>query len=128
WIPGLVALALWRAYGGHIAAAELATVLTGHLLRATLTCALAMTAASLTDNAATAAVLTLAITLGTWALDFIAQVRGGVALVLDAYTPESALRTFETGEIRLATILVTLVVTAGAVCIAIWWLHIGWTR
>jgi hypothetical protein len=128
WIPGLVALALWRAYGGHIAGAELSSVLTGHLLRATLTCALAMTAASLTDNAATAAVVTLAVTLGTWALDFIAQVRGGAALALDAYTPESALRTFETGEIRLAVIFVTLIIAAGAVGVAIWWLHIGWTR
>lgn len=128
WVPGFVALALWRTYGGHLAGGELSSVLTGHLLRATLTCALAMTAASVTDNAATAAVLTLAMTLGTWALDFIAQVRGGVALALDAFTPESAIRTFETGEIRLAIILVTIILAAGAVGVAIWCLQIGLTR
>jgi ABC-2 type transport system permease protein len=128
WLPGLVALALWRVYGGHIAAPELSSVLIGHLFRATLICAVAIAAAALTDNAATAAVVTLAVTLGTWALDFIAQVRGGLALALDAYTPESALRTFETGEIRLAVVVVTLVLAAGALLLAVVWLHPGRTR
>ena len=127
WLPGLAALALWRSYGGHLAGAEVVTVLLGHLLRAVLTCAVAIAAASLTDNAATAAVVTLAVTLGSWALDFIAQVRGGAALALDAYTPESALRVFESGEIRLAILLVTLVLAAAAIAIAIVWLHPGRT-
>jgi ABC-type transport system involved in multi-copper enzyme maturation permease subunit len=127
WLPGVAALVLWRAYGGHLAVAEVTAVLLGHLLRATLTCALAIAAASLTDNAATAAVVTLALTLGSWALDFIAQVRGGVALALDAYTPESALRVFETGEVRVATILVTLLLAAAAITLALVWLHPGRT-
>lgn len=127
WLPGLAALALWRAYGGHLSSAEVATVLLGHLLRATLTCALAIAAASLTDNAATAAVVTLALTLGSWALDFIAQVRGGVALALDAYTPESALRVFESGEIRLAIVIVTLLLAVAAMALAVVWLHPGRT-
>ena len=125
WIPGALALLLWRSYGGHLFAPEVAGVLLGHLLRATLTCAVALAAAAITDSAATAAVVTLAITLGTWALDFIAQVRGGLALALDAYTPEAALRTFETGEIRLAIVLVTLALALGAVIAALLWLHPG---
>ena len=125
WLPGLTALALWRTYGGHLAGAEVAAVLLGHILRAILTCALAIAAASLTDNAATAAVVTLALTLGSWALDFIAQVRGGIALALDAYTPESALRVFETGEIRLAIVLVTLLLAAASIVLALVWLHPG---
>jgi len=128
WTPGLIGLALWRSYGGHLAAPEVLGVLLGHLLRAILTCSLAIAAASFTDNAATAAVVTLAVTLGTWALDFIAQVRGGVALALDAYTPESALRTFETGEIRLSIVLVTLVLAAGALVLASLWLRVGRRR
>ena len=127
WLPGLAALALWRAYGGHLAGGEVAAVLLGHFLRAILTCAVAIAAAALTDNAATAAVVTLAVTLGSWALDFIAQVRGGAALALDAYTPESALRVFETGEIRVAIVLVTLALSAAAMAIAIVWLHPGRT-
>lgn len=128
WIPGVIALVLWHLYGGHLAAPELAAVLLGHVLRATLICSIAIAAASFTDNAATAAVVTLAITLGTWALDFIAQVRGGVAQTLDAYTPESALRTFETGEIRVAIIIVTLVLSIGFLVLAIVWLHPGRRR
>jgi hypothetical protein len=127
-MPGVIALVLWHVYGGHLAAPELAGVLLGHLLRATLICSIAIAAASFTDNAATAAVVTLAITLGTWALDFIAQVRGGVAQTLDAYTPESALRTFETGEIRVAIIIVTLVLSIGFLVLAIVWLHPGRRR
>ena len=127
WLPGLAALVLWRAYGGHLAGGEVTAVLLGHLLRALLTCAVAIAAAALTDNAATAAVVTLAVTLGSWALDFIAQVRGGAALALDAYTPESALRVFETGEIRLAILLVTLLLAAAAIALAIVWLHPGRT-
>jgi ABC-type transport system involved in multi-copper enzyme maturation permease subunit len=128
WVPGFAALALWHWYGGHLGAAEVASVLLGHLLRATLICSLAIAAASLTDNAATAAVVTLAITLGSWALDFIAQVRGGFALTLDAFTPESALRTFETGEIRLGIVLVTVVLSTSAVLLAVIWLHPGRRR
>ena len=52
-------------------------MLAGHVLRGALVIALGLAAAAVTDGAASAAVLTLAITLGTWALDFIGQVRGG---------------------------------------------------
>ena len=128
WTPGCIALALWHSYGGHLAPPELAAVLLGHFLRATLICSIAIAAASFTDNAATAAVVTLAITLGAWALDFIAQVRGGVARTLDAYTPESALRTFETGEIRVAIVVVTIALSIAFLLLAIIWLHPGRRR
>jgi hypothetical protein len=128
WVPGLIALGLWHLYGGHLFTLELSGVLLGHFLRATLICSIAIAAASFTDNAATAAVVTLAVTLGTWALDFIAQVRGGMAQTLDAYTPESALRTFETGEIRVAIVLVTLVLSLGFLALAMVWLHPGRRR
>ena len=128
WIPGLVALGLWHLYGGHLFTPELSGVLLGHFLRAMLICSIAIAAASFTDNAATAAVVTLAVTLGTWALDFIAQVRGGIAQTLDAYTPESALRTFETGEIRVAIVIVTFVLSLGFLALAMVWLHPGRRR
>jgi hypothetical protein len=87
----------------------------------------AVAAAALTDGAATAAVLTLAVTLGSWALDFVAQVRGGMAQRLAAYTPDAALRTFERGEIRLSTIAVTIALTIAGVLLARIWLHPGRT-
>ena len=33
-VPGLLAVVLWRSYGGHVHGAELVTLLAGHLLRA----------------------------------------------------------------------------------------------
>lgn len=125
WIPGLIALALWRFHGGYLARPELLGTLLGQVLWATLICSIALAAAALTANAATAAIVTLAITLGTWAFHVVAQARGGIAQTLDAYTPESALRTFETGEIRIAIVLVTLVVSIGLLALAVVWLHPG---
>src|SRR5262245_35194718 len=123
WIPGLVALALWRGSGGHLFAPEVATVLAGHALRGALVIALAFAAAAATDGAASAAVLTLAVTLGTWALDFIGQVRGGVALSLARFTPDSVIRVFEHGELRLDLVLATLGLVAVLLSIAVTWLR-----
>src|SRR4051812_9806100 len=52
--PALVAVALWRGYGGSVYAPELGAVMLGHLLNAGLTIALASAAASLTDHPSTA--------------------------------------------------------------------------
>ena len=123
WIPGVVALAMWRASGGHLYGPEVATVLAGHALRGALVIALAFAAAALTDGAASAAVLTLAVTLGTWALDFIGQVRGGMAMSLARFTPDSVIRVFEHGELRL-----DLVLTTGALTLVLLALTAAWLR
>ncbi len=97
WTPGLIALALWRWYGGHVAAPETLNLLTGYLLRGMLTIGVSMAAAALAQGAASAAIMTLAFTVGTWALDFVAAGRGGLLQAVAAYTPANALRAFETG-------------------------------
>jgi hypothetical protein len=125
WIPGLVALAMWRASGGHLYAPEVATVLVGHAMRGVLVIAVALAAAAVTDGAASAAVLTLAITLGTWALDFIGQVRGGRLLELARFTPDSAIRVFEHGELRSDLVLTTLTLAIALCVIAVIWLRPG---
>jgi hypothetical protein len=117
-LPGLIALAMWRAQGGHLAAREVAVVLVGHLLRALFTGALALAAAALTESASTAAIVALAATLATWALDFMGAVQGGTAQRLAQFTPEAALRVFERGELSVAVIGVTLVATAFFVGVA----------
>lgn len=126
WLPGLAALALWRSYGGHLAAPEIVTVLTGHLLAATLVSAVAIAAAAVTNNAAAAAIITLAMTLGAWTLDVTEHGRGGMAL--GVYTPASALRSFENSELRLSIVLVTLLLSIGALLIAWVWLPPSRTR
>src|SRR5262249_4043861 len=73
----IAAVVLWKSYGGSIYAPELLTVILGHLLNAGLTIALAGTAASITEHPATAAIVTLAVTIGSWIISFIAAVHGG---------------------------------------------------
>lgn len=75
--PGL-ALVLWKTYGGVIYVPELAAVVSAHLLNAGLTIALAASTASLTDHPSTAAIVTLCVTVGTWIVNFVAAVHGGI--------------------------------------------------
>lgn len=123
WLPGFFALALWRWHGGHLQAAEVTVVLVGYLLRGLLVTALALASAAVTESAASAAVVTLALTLGTWALDFVAQVRGGTALAVARFTPDAVIRVFERGELRLDIVCVTLVVTMMLFALAVVWLR-----
>jgi ABC-2 type transport system permease protein len=126
-VPGFVALLLWKTYGGHLHGPETLTLLAGHLLRAILSGGIAVAAAAVTESAASAAIVTLGITVGTWALDFIASARGGFLQVLASYTPTAALRFFEQGLLRLNTVLVILALGVAGFALAVIWLHTGRT-
>ena len=102
-VPGLLAMVLWKSYGGHLYASETLNLLLGHLMRALLNGGIAVAAAAIAESAASAAIVTLGITVGTWALDFIAAARGGFLQELANYTPTAALRFFEHGLLRLNT-------------------------
>jgi hypothetical protein len=128
WIPGLVALALWRARGGHLYPPEVLSVLLGHLLRAALVISVALLACAVTDGAAAAAVLTLAFTLASWALEFVGQVQGGLAQQVAELAPEGMLRAFERGEIRLDVLAVMLVTVLSNLAVTVVWLHPGRER
>ncbi|HEU4996840.1 MAG TPA: hypothetical protein VFT29_18615 [Gemmatimonadaceae bacterium] len=128
WIPGLVALWLWRSGGGHLWAPEVLSVLAGHLLRGALVISIAMLAAAVMENAAAAAVLALAFTLASWALEFVAQVQGGLAQQAADLAPEGMLRALERGEVRLDVIGIMLVTVASNLAVAIVWLHQGRER
>ena len=117
-VPAVIALAGWRSHGGHLDAGEVAVVLVGHALRAAWTIALALAAAAFAESASTAAIVALGVTLATWALDFVSAVQGGVAQRLDAFTPESALRVFERGELSASVVVASVVVTLALVVIA----------
>lgn len=118
WVPALMALGWWKMLGGHLGSAETAGVMLGHALHGALVIALAFAAAAVTTNAASAAVVTLAITLGTWALDFVAQVHGGAWQTVAAFTPDAALRVFEHGEVRVALVLVPAVLVVAMLALA----------
>jgi hypothetical protein len=122
WIPGFIAIVLWKAYGGSLYAPELMNLLLGHLLRVMLSSGIAVAAAAVSTGAASAAIATLAFTVGTWALDFIAAGRGGVLQELAAYTPTATLRMFEQGQLRLSAVIVSLIVGVAGFAIAGIWL------
>ena len=119
----MVALAMWRASGGHLYGPEVWTVLAGHALRGALVIALGLAAAAITDGAASAAVLTLAVTLGTWALDFIGQVRGGVAMSSRDSRPTRRFACSSIGELRLDLVLATTALIAVLLALAVVWLR-----
>ena len=126
-LPGLFAMVLWKSYGGHLYAPETLNLLLGHFLRALLSAGLAVAAAALAENAASAAIVTLGFTVGTWALDFIAAGRGGFLQQLAAYTPTATLRFFEHGLLRLSIFVGMLAFSVAGFTIAGIWLHTGHT-
>jgi len=126
-LPGLLAIALWKSYGGHLYAPETLNLLLGHFLRAMLSAGIAVAAAALAENAASAAIVTLGFTVGTWALDFIAAGRGGFVQQLAAYTPTATLRFFEHGLLRLNIFVAMLAISAAGFALAGIWLHTGRT-
>ncbi len=125
FVPALIALGLWKSYGGHLYSAETLNLIFGHVLRAMLSIGIAVAAASLTESAASAAIVTLAITVGGWALDFIAAGRGGWLQWLANYTPTASLRSFEQGLLRFSTTTVLLLIIVATFGFAGVWLHTG---
>src|SRR5205085_9196590 len=57
-IPAFSALVIWRLFGGHLSAPETLNLLFGHLLYGLLVGAIALFAASVSESAATAAIVT----------------------------------------------------------------------
>jgi ABC-type transport system involved in multi-copper enzyme maturation permease subunit len=130
WTPGLIALLLWKAYGGSLYPPELLNLLLGHLLRVILSSGVAVAAAAIATSAASAAIATLGFTVGTWALEFVAVGRGGWLQRVASYTPTAALHVFEQGQLRISTLVVTLLLGVAGFAIAGVWLvarrDLGW--
>jgi ABC-2 type transport system permease protein len=124
-IPVLSALVWWQLLGGHLDMRETATLMLGHLLYALLIGAISFLAAALTEGGATAAILALAVTLGSWVLDFAALDRGGVSSLLAALSLTSLLRSFEQGLLSVPTVLGMLTAMVGFLALAAIWLPPG---
>jgi ABC-type transport system involved in multi-copper enzyme maturation permease subunit len=75
--PVVTTLAVWEMWGGHLYAPETLNLILGHALYGLLVGAIAIFAASVAEGAATAAIITLAFTIGSWVLDFTAAGRPG---------------------------------------------------
>ncbi len=123
--PALIAIALWRGYGGSIYMPELGAVIVGHVLNAGLTIALASAAASLTDHPSTAAIVTLSVTVGTWIVNFIAAVHGGIWERIAGYTPTAMVAEFQHGLIRADVLLATVSLVAFGLALGTIWIRLG---
>jgi hypothetical protein len=126
-VPPLIAILMWRAYGGTIFIPELLTVAAGHLLNAGLTIALGAATAALTEHPSTAAIVTLAVTVGTWIINFVAAIHGGIWQTLAGYTPTAMVAEFQHGLVRLDVVLIASTLIAFGLGLAAIWTRIGVT-
>ena len=124
-LPPILAIVLWRSYGGTIYPPELLTVMSGHMLNAALTIGLAAAAAGFTEHPSTAAIVTLSVTVGTWILSFIAAVQGGIWERAASYTPTAMVAEFQHGLIRLDVTIVALTIFATGLALAAIWTRLG---
>ncbi len=124
-IAPAIAILLWKTYGGSVYSPELVSVVLGHLLNAGLTIALAAAAASVTEHPSTAAIVTLAVTVGTWILNFVAAVQGGWWERAAGYTPTAMVAEFQHGLVRLDVLIVAVVLAIGGLGFAAVWTRLG---
>jgi ABC-type transport system involved in multi-copper enzyme maturation permease subunit len=123
WVPGFAEILLWKLYGGSIYMPELTALHIGYLLRSLLGAGIAVAAGAIARSAASAAIATLGFTVGTWALEFVAEGRGGWLHTLASYTPTAALRYFEQGLLRLDIMLVMLITGLTGFALAAAWVR-----
>jgi ABC-2 type transport system permease protein len=123
--PMLIAIVLWMRYGGATYAPEILTVAVGHVLNAALTIAIGAAAASIAEHPATAAIIALTVTVGTWVINFFGAIRGGWWEKAAAFTPPAMIAQFQHGLIRLDILLSAVALAALGLGIGAIWMRIG---
>jgi ABC-2 type transport system permease protein len=121
----LAAVGLWKGYGGSVYAPELIAVVGGHVLNAGLTIAVAFAAAAVTEHPSTAAILTLSVTVGTWILNFVAAIQGGIWERIAGYTPPAMVAEFQHALVRLDAVLIAVALVMIGLCFSALWLRTG---
>src|SRR5262245_65252069 len=126
-VPALSALAAWLMLGGHLSPPETLNLLLGHLLYGCLVGAIALFAASISGSAATAAIMTLAFTIGSWVLDFTVAGRPGVLAWVAGLSLTQTLRPFEQGLLEGRLVVGIAAAIGGFAALAAVWLPPGVT-
>jgi ABC-2 type transport system permease protein len=124
-VPALSALVIWRLLGGHLSAPETLNLLFGHLLYGLLVGAIALFAAAVSESAATAAIVTLAFTIGSWVLDFTAAGHPGLLEWVASLSLTQVLRTFEQGLLSAGLVVGIGTAVCGFAALATVWLPPG---
>ncbi len=124
-VPALATLAWWTSLGGHLSAPETSNLVAGHVLYGLLVGAIALFAAAVTDSTATAAIVALAFTIGSWVLDFTIAGRPGMLEWLSRLSLTQILRSFEQGLLTAAVALGVIAAIGGFATLAGIWLSPG---
>lgn len=124
-VPALSALFVWLLLGGHVGPDETLNLLLGHLLYGCLVGAIALFAAAVADSAATAAIVALAFTIGSWVLDFSLAGRPGLLDLIARLSLTQVLRPFEQGLLSFGLIAGHIAAIAGFATLAGIWLRPG---
>jgi ABC-2 type transport system permease protein len=119
------ALVVWLAMGGHLYLPETLDLVIGHVLYGLLVGAIALFSASVSDSAATAAIITLAFTIGSWVLDFALAGQPGVLGWVSRLSLTQTLRPFEQGLLSAGLLAGILAAISGFAALAAVWLHPG---
>src|SRR5262249_1515459 len=129
WVAAVLcaasALPIWLALGGHLYVPETLDLILGHVLYGVLIGALALFSPSISESAATAAIITLAFTIGSWALDFALAGQTGVLGWISGLSLTQTLRPFEQGLLPAGLLLGILAAIGGFAALAAAWLHPG---
>lgn len=124
-VAALSALLIWTALGGHLHVPETLNLLFGHLLYGLLIGSIALFAASISESAATAAIITLAFTIGSWVLDFALAGQPGMLGWLSRLSLTQTLRPFEQGLLSLGLVVGIAAAIFGFSALAAVWLPPG---
>jgi uncharacterized membrane protein YciS (DUF1049 family) len=126
-IPVLSSLMIWKLSGGHLSLAETSNLVAGHLLYGLLVGAIGLFAAVVSESSATAAILTLAFTIGSWVLDFTIAGQPGFLEWIARLSLTQVLRPFEQGLLSVDTIVGVVTAICGFVALAGIWLPPGYS-
>src|SRR5262249_22224104 len=124
-IPVLSSVLIWWVAGGHLSPAETLTLFLGHLLYGVLIGVVALFAASITESSGTAAIVTLAFTIGSWVLDFTIAGRPGWLEWFAHLSLTQVIRTFEQGLLSMGLVAGVSVAICGFAALAAIWLPPG---
>jgi ABC-2 type transport system permease protein len=127
-LPALSAVLIWRLLGGHVYGPELANLLLGHALYGLVITNIAFFAAAVAESPATAAIVTLAFTIGFWVLDFAAGSGPGWLVRFAPLSLTATLRAFERGLFSVPQAIQSLVLAAALLAATILWLPTGVSR
>ena len=124
-IPALSVLGIWVLLGGHLAPLETLNLVSGHVLYGLLVGSIALFSTTISDSAATAAIIALAATIGSLVLDFTLAGRSGWLAWIAELSLTQTLRTFEQGLLSVGLVLGISAVICGLGALSTVWLPSG---